>query len=147
MGKIRVRVSQAGGTDDDNAAMVGGNVTVNLSPETTGVSISSDSSAACTLLVGVRQTPLTQISTGPDGNGGLNLLFSSGTSVDSYSITSLQNVPGFTVSDLDPASGAVIHNRVSEEVMARMPAPSGGSVSFFQRIWLFFARLFGLKAG
>jgi hypothetical protein len=138
MTKIKVKVTQAGGTEDD-IILGSGPVTVTLTTDDR-----TTVPDGITLALNV---------TGPGSLGSQNNPTSgSGTSSEGFSFTCNQGVQGaaYTVTP----SGTTL---VFEDLTGTVGAPSfedvsmnrstaGASMSFFQKLRLFFLRLFGSKA-
>ena len=159
MGRIKVKVTQTGGSDDSilvKATPTGGSgdsilsgvgpLTVTLTAEDalSGGTLPASTSVSLTVngqLVGSQNTP-----SGRNAIDNLSYSFSQGAIGLSYSV-SISGVDSSQI-DYDPTPPTVQRSSVAEAQMSRkveVPAPAGDSVSFFQRIILFVRGLFGLK--
>lgn len=146
MGKIRVKVSQGGGTDDDPAILGSGPVTVTLTAEdeSTGGKVPGSMSVSLSVNGSVVGTPQST----PSGNASdaLSYPFSGSAWSLPYTVT-VTNAPsgttfdGLTGSVGQPAfMGADMSSRAAE---VPAPEPARRAMSFFQKIILFLRRLFG----
>lgn len=149
MGNIRVRVSQAGGSEGGIVNFATGNIIVVFTPDA-GTSTLGGSSIGCQITIsksGVSSGFLTQVSSGPDGDGiSWDVIFNSNGQDwgnGQYTISNMLNIPrGDTISGTtgNIGSGSMPAVNTSKATVAA-PAP----VSFFQNIRSFFLRLFGIK--
>lgn len=146
MGKIKVKVTQAGGSDDD-LVLGRGPLTVTLTAEDalTGGTLPASTSVSLTVngqLVGSQNTPAGNNTVDP-----LTFSYSQNAIGLSYSV-SISGVDPSQI-DYEPTPPTVQQGvAIAEAQMGgkvEIPAPAGDSVSFFQKIIQFIRRLFGLK--
>lgn len=141
MGRIRVRVSQGGGTEGLVADFGSGQIFVGLTSEDTNP-VPPNMQVTLTVgtqVVGSKNTPssaTTSVSlTYPYTGNAVGL---------SYNVTA-SNPPQGTNFDGQNGTVATAPAIATEAARVSVPAPATGSKSFFQKFRSFFSRLFGLK--
>ncbi|MBV6443373.1 MAG: hypothetical protein DYG98_01420 [Haliscomenobacteraceae bacterium CHB4] len=148
MGRIRVQVSQGGGTDDDPAILGSGPVTVTLTAETSGDSVPGGMNVSLSVNGSSVGSPQTT-PTGTNPNDTLSYPFV-GSAVNLPYVVTVTNAPRGT--EFDGLTGNVGQSAFPAagvgKSAAEVPAPEDTrrAMSLIQKVIWFLRRLFGQKA-
>lgn len=148
MGRIRVQVSQGGGSDDDPAILGSGPVTVTLTAETSGDSVPGGMSVS----LSVNGSSVGSPQTTPPGTNPKDALSYPfvGSAVNLPYVVTVTNAPGGT--GFDGLTGNVVQSAFpaasAGKSAAEVPAPEDArrAMTFLQKIISFLSRLFGQRA-